>query len=90
MQFLYFVDDAPRETCPHQHLKTVKFQGSCATDIIKSMTYFSDSCDEFQKTNTCAPVMSEAVVQAHRDHLEQLQVQLSHQVQLKFFKCKQY
>ncbi|KAL1534171.1 F-box/LRR-repeat protein-like protein [Salvia divinorum] len=77
------------ERCPHQHIKIASFQGSCAADIIKSVTYFSDSCDAFQKTNTCAPLMSKAEVRAHMDHLKQLQVELSDQVLLlKFFKFK--
>ncbi|KAL1534206.1 F-box/LRR-repeat protein-like protein [Salvia divinorum] len=74
------------ERCPHQYLKMIKFQGSCATDIIRSMTYISDCCDAFQKIKTCTPVMSKADVQAHREHMHHLQLQLSRQVQLKFFK----
>ncbi|XP_042009310.1 F-box/LRR-repeat protein At3g26922-like [Salvia splendens] len=76
------------ERCPHQQLNTASFRGSCATNIIKSVTYFSDSCDAFQKTNTCAPLMSKAEVRAHMDHLKQLQVELSDQVLLEFFKFK--
>ncbi|KAL1534173.1 F-box/LRR-repeat protein-like protein [Salvia divinorum] len=87
-EFLDSVENAAPnvERCPHQRLEMLKFQGSCATDIIKSVTYISDCCDAFQKIKTCTPLMSKADVQAHRDHMHHLQLELSHQVQLKFFK----
>ncbi|XP_042006758.1 uncharacterized protein LOC121755523 isoform X2 [Salvia splendens] len=81
-----FKDETPEaERCPHQRLEILEFRGSSASNIIQSMTYI---CDEFQKYNTCAPVMSEAEVQAHRDHLKQLKAKLSNQFRLCFFKVK--
>ncbi|XP_042053566.1 putative F-box/LRR-repeat protein At4g15060 isoform X2 [Salvia splendens] len=70
--------------CPHQRLRMLKFQGSCATDIIKSMTYISTCCDAYQKINTCTPHMSETEAQAHIGHMQQLQSQLPHQVEFEF------
>ena len=88
MQFLRTSLDGRTEVeiCPHQQLKTLKFQGSCASDIIQSVTYISDNFDAFQKINTCTHSMTrKAQVQIHKGHMRQLQVQLSHQVQFKFF-----
>ena len=90
MQFLdKFKDEIPEaERCPHQRLKILEFRGSSANNIIQSMTYIVDNCDEFQKLNTCAPVMSKAELEAHTDHLKQLQAKLSNQFRLRFFKVK--
>ncbi|XP_047944238.1 uncharacterized protein LOC125190867 [Salvia hispanica] len=71
--------------CPHKRLRMLKFQGSCATDIVKLMTYISGRCVEYQKINTCTPDMSEAKVQAHMCHIQQLQLKLPHQVEFKFY-----
>ena len=70
--------------CPHR-LKMLKFQGSCATDIIKLMTYISVCCDAYQKINTCNTLpMSETKGQAHMVHMQQLISQLPHQVEFEF------
>ena len=69
--------------CPHQRLRMLKFQGSCATDIIKLMTYISVCCDAYQKINPCNTTlhMSETKGQAHMVHMQQLLSQLPHQVE---------
>ena len=70
--------------CPHQRLKMLKFQGSCAADIIKLMTYISVCCNACQEINTCAENMSETKGQAHMVHMQQLLSQLPHEVEFEF------
>ena len=70
--------------CPHERLRMLKFQGSCATDIIKWMSYISVCCDAYQEINTCSPHMSETKVQAHKGHMQQLQSQLPYQIEFEF------
>lgn len=72
--------------CVHQYIKTIKFQGSCATDIIRSVTYITVCCNAYQEIKPCTPDMSKADVHSHREQLDHLQQELSHQVELKFFK----
>ena len=69
--------------CPHERLRMLKFQGSCATDIIKLMTYISVCCNAYQKINTCTlhMNMSETKGLAHMSHMQQLLSQFPHQVE---------
>ncbi|XP_042009308.1 F-box/LRR-repeat protein At1g55660-like [Salvia splendens] len=81
------VKNAPNvERCPHQYIKTMKFQGSCATDIIQSMTYITVCCNAYQEIKRCTRAMSKDGVHSHREQMVHLQQHLSHQVEIKFFK----
>ena len=78
------VKNTPNVTrCPHQYIKTMKFQGSCATNIIRSMTYITDCCNAYQEIKPCTSSMSKDDVHSHREQMDHLQQHLSYQVEIK-------